>query len=69
VGFLAGITVARACQGRGLGAALTAGMTRQLLRAYDVVALGVMSDNAPAIHLYRRLGFTSSLARSSLAIG
>lgn len=68
IGFLAGITVASAHQGRGLGAALTAAMTRHLLRAYEVVALGVMWDNAPAARLYRRLGFTSSLPRSSVAI-
>ena len=68
VGFLAAITVASAYQGRRLGAALTAAMTRRLFRAYGVVALGVMSDNAAAIGLYRRLGFTGSLARSSVAI-
>lgn len=68
VGFLAGIAVATAYQGRGLGAAVTAAMTRQLFRAYDVVALGVMSDNGLATRLYRRLGFTGSLARSSVAI-
>jgi ribosomal protein S18 acetylase RimI-like enzyme len=69
VGFLAGLTVATAWQGRGLGGALTAAMTRQLFREYDVVALGVMCDNAPAIHLYRRLGFASRLARSSVSVG
>jgi ribosomal protein S18 acetylase RimI-like enzyme len=68
VGFLAAITVTTAYQGRGLGAALTAAMTRRLFQAYDVVALGVMSDNAGAIRLYRRLGFTGSLARSSVAL-
>jgi ribosomal protein S18 acetylase RimI-like enzyme len=67
VGFLAAITVATAYQGRGLGAALTAAMTRRLLREYDVVALGVMWDNAPAIRLYRRLGFTDGLACSTVA--
>jgi ribosomal protein S18 acetylase RimI-like enzyme len=43
-------------------------MTRRLLRAYDVVALGEMSDNAPATRLYRRLSFTGSLPRPSVAI-
>jgi RimJ/RimL family protein N-acetyltransferase len=69
VGFLAGITVATAYQGRGLGAALTAAMTRRLFPAYGVVALGVMWDNTHATRLYQRLGFTGSLARSSVAIG
>ena len=45
---------------RGLGAALTAGMTRALFGRYDVVALGVHPDNVGAIRLYRRLGFTAA---------
>lgn len=68
VGFLAGITVAPGWRGRGLGTALTTAMTRQLRTAYEVVALGVMSDNTGATRLYRRLGFTRSLARSTVAI-
>jgi ribosomal protein S18 acetylase RimI-like enzyme len=68
VAFLAGLTVATDRQGRGLGAALTAGMTRLLFREYEVVALGVMWDNTHAIRLYQRLGFTAILARSSVLI-
>lgn len=68
VGFLAGLTVVTGYQGRGLGAALTAGMTRRLFTAYDVVSLGVMWDNAPAIRLYRRLGFAAGMARTSVKI-
>ncbi|WP_446214530.1 GNAT family N-acetyltransferase [Micromonospora sp. IBSANI012] len=66
VGFLAGLTVAPDRRGRGLGAALTAGMTRALAARYDHVALGVYTDNVGAIRLYRRLGFTGTLARSSV---
>ncbi|MFG2057941.1 GNAT family N-acetyltransferase [Micromonospora sp. NPDC048930] len=66
VGFLAGLTVAPGQRGRGLGAALTAGMTRALLGRYDHVALGVYTDNVGAIRLYRRLGFTGTEPRSSV---
>ncbi|WP_231925469.1 GNAT family N-acetyltransferase [Micromonospora purpureochromogenes] len=66
VGFLAGLTVAPDRRGRGLGAALTAGMARALAARYDHVALGVYTDNVGAIRLYRRLGFTGTLARSSV---
>ncbi|MDT0532029.1 GNAT family N-acetyltransferase [Micromonospora sp. DSM 115977] len=66
IGFLAGLTVAPDRRGRGLGAALTAAMTRALLARHDTVALGVYSVNVGAIRLYRRLGFTGALARSSV---
>jgi ribosomal protein S18 acetylase RimI-like enzyme len=66
VGFLAGLTVAPDLRGRGLGAALTAGMTRALFARHDTVALGVYTVNVGAIRLYRRLGFTGTLARSSV---
>ncbi|QDY07601.1 N-acetyltransferase [Micromonospora sp. HM134] len=69
VGFLAGLTVARDRRGQGLGAALTAGMTRALLARYDHVALGVYTDNVGALRLYRRLGFTGTLERSSVWLG
>ncbi|MGN9777232.1 GNAT family N-acetyltransferase [Micromonospora sp. H33] len=66
IGFLAGLTVAPDRRGRGLGAALTAGMTRALFSRHDTVALGVYTDNVAAIRLYRRLGYTGALARSSV---
>ncbi|MGB2570645.1 GNAT family N-acetyltransferase [Micromonospora citrea] len=69
IGFLAGLTVAPDRRGRGLGAALTAGMTRALATRYDHVALGVYTVNVGAIRLYRRLGFTGALARSSVRLG
>lgn len=68
VGFLAALAVAPDHQGRGLGAAITAAITRRLFTEYDVVALGVMWDNAPAISLYRRLGFTAGIARTSVSL-
>ncbi|KKK05657.1 GNAT family N-acetyltransferase [Micromonospora sp. HK10] len=69
IGFLAGLTVATDRRGRGLGAALTAGMTRILLDRYDQVALGVFTDNLGAIRLYRRLGFTGTEPRTSVQLG
>ncbi|HEU4423731.1 MAG TPA: N-acetyltransferase [Pilimelia sp.] len=68
VGFLAGLTVDGAAQGRGLGTALTAAMTRRLLSAYGCVALGVMADNRRAIGIYERLGFTAVIDRSSVSL-
>jgi ribosomal protein S18 acetylase RimI-like enzyme len=69
IGFLAGLTVATDRRGRGLGAALTAGMTRALAARFDHVALGVYTDNVGAIRLYRRLGYTGGVARSSVHLG
>ncbi|MCO1598584.1 GNAT family N-acetyltransferase [Micromonospora sp. RHAY321] len=68
IGFLAGLTVAPDQRGRGLGAALTAGMTRALLARHDTVGLGVYPDNVGAVRLYRRLGFTATLPLSSLRL-
>ncbi len=69
VGFLAGLTVAPEYRGRGLGAALTAGMTRALAARYDTVALGVYPVNAAAIRLYRRLGYTGTFPLTSVRFG
>lgn len=66
VGFLAGLTVAPERRGRGLGAALTAGMTKALLARHGLVALGVYTDNVGAIRLYRRLGYTGTAPRTTL---
>ncbi|MFC3501882.1 GNAT family N-acetyltransferase [Micromonospora krabiensis] len=68
VGFLAGLTVSPLARGRGLGAALTAAMTRALLTRYDHAALGVYPVNVGAIRLYRRLGFTHTAIRNSVRL-
>jgi ribosomal protein S18 acetylase RimI-like enzyme len=68
VGFLAGITVDPAYRGMGLGAAVTAAMTRRLDAELGSVALGVSIGNARAIGLYERLGFTGRLTRTSFAV-
>ena len=59
---LSTIVVAPDLRGRGMGAALTAALTRRLLDGSwsgqaQSVALGVYPDNLGAIRLYRRLGF------------
>jgi GNAT superfamily N-acetyltransferase len=69
VGFLGGIAVDPAYQGRGYGTALTAALAQRLAARHRSVALGVMADNARASALYHRLGFTGLLPRSSVAIG
>ncbi|MEU8162632.1 GNAT family N-acetyltransferase [Micromonospora parva] len=68
IGFLAGLTVAPDQRGRGLGASLTAGMTRALLARHDTVGLGVYTHNVGAARLYRRLGFTHTLPLSSIRL-
>lgn len=44
-------------RGRGLAAAATAAVVRDLPASVDVVALNVAAGNAPAIRCYERLGF------------
>lgn len=68
-GFLAGIAVSRDHQGQGLGAALTAAVTRLLLHEYASVALGVMWDNEVALRLYERLGYRNRIERTSVKLG
>lgn len=54
---LAGIVVDDAHRGRGWGAAVTAALTRAAVTREGVCTLGVYADNAPALRLYRRLGY------------
>ncbi|BCJ74128.1 hypothetical protein CS0771_36720 [Catellatospora sp. IY07-71] len=68
VGFLAGIAVATGAQGRGHGAALTTAVTRRLVAEFGISSLGVMSDNTGAIRLYQRLGYTETMARSTVRL-
>ncbi|MCW2793128.1 MAG: mshD 1 [Nocardioides sp.] len=57
-GHLRGVTVLPGSAGRGLGSALSAALTRRALaRGPGVATLGVYVDNAPAIAIYRRLGY------------
>jgi N-acetylglutamate synthase-like GNAT family acetyltransferase len=65
VGSISAVAVDPDRRGQGLGGALTAAMTRQMLTEHDVVTLGVMTDNHHAGRMYRRLGFTEASPRTS----
>ncbi|CAM3268228.1 GNAT family N-acetyltransferase [Occultella aeris] len=54
---LGSIATVPAWRGRGLGAAVTAAMTRGGIASTGQVSLGMYADNAPARRLYTRLGF------------
>ncbi|MBD3783075.1 MAG: GNAT family N-acetyltransferase [Micrococcales bacterium] len=58
---LAGIAVARRARRAGLGAAVTATLTRRAVAARGACALGVFADNHAAIAMYHRLGFTTGM--------
>ncbi|GGZ92382.1 GNAT family N-acetyltransferase [Streptomyces subrutilus] len=45
-------------RGRGAGGACVAALCRQLARTVDHIGLNVRADNATAVGLYRRLGFS-----------
>lgn len=66
VPFLASVVTRADARGQGLGAAVTAWITRQLLaEGHDRVTLGMYSDNAVARRIYQRLGFTCGHAFTS----
>jgi ribosomal protein S18 acetylase RimI-like enzyme len=55
---LAGVAVAPEARSRGLGRAITAWLTRQLLaEGHPVVTLGMYADNEPARRAYRAIGY------------
>lgn len=57
-GQLRGITVLPTEERRGLGRLVSTALTRRALAGVSATAsLGVYTDNAPAIHLYERLGY------------
>lgn len=57
--FLASVATAERSRGQGLGAAVTAWLTRRLLEEGSaLVTLGMYSDNAVARRVYLRLGYT-----------
>ena len=58
VPYLASIATSGEARGQGLGAAVTAWLTRQLLvPGRELVTLGMYSDNAVARRMYLRLGY------------
>lgn len=62
---LGSIATEEECRGRGIGAALTAAITRQGVATTGQVSLGVYADNTRAIALYQRLGFAIGYAADS----
>lgn len=62
---LAGITVAERHRRTGLGAAVTAYLTREALDRAKVCTLGVYADNRAALRAYRRLGYLTGVRWSS----
>lgn len=54
---LTGIAVHPAYRRRGLGVAVTAALTNEAISRAGIATLGVMTANATAIGLYRRLGY------------
>lgn len=59
--LIGGIVVDRAQRGRGLGAAVTAYLTRDALTRTGACTLGVFADNDHARGLYERLGYRIAL--------
>jgi len=58
VATLGNVATDPAMRGQGLGTAMVAAVCRRLLPTVDVIALNVKADNASAIALYTRLGFS-----------
>ncbi|MFD9692037.1 GNAT family N-acetyltransferase [Kitasatospora sp. NPDC059146] len=55
-------------RGRGLARACVTALTRRLAPTTDHLGLNVRTDNAPAIHLYRQLGFTTVTTYNELVL-
>lgn len=62
---LTGITVAAGQRGRGLGAAVTARLTREALPGAGVCTLGMYADNDRARGIYHRLGYVTGVSFST----
>ena len=70
VANIASIATRPAARGRGLGAAITAWLTRRIFAdGGELATLGMYSDNAVAQRLYTRLGFAPGVRYSSGRIG
>lgn len=58
VGFLAGVATRPVARGKGLSRQVCGFVTAELVKSYGRAALMVDKDNAAAITVYRRLGYT-----------
>lgn len=65
---LAGITVRPDRRGEGLGAAVTAALTRPGVRADGAVTLGMYADNDSARRIYHALGYRTEVAFASRVV-
>jgi ribosomal protein S18 acetylase RimI-like enzyme len=69
VGHISAIAVHTEARGRALGASITAWAARRMFaEGCDVVTLGVYADNAVALRMYDRLGFTVDHALTSALV-
>jgi ribosomal protein S18 acetylase RimI-like enzyme len=69
VGIIGSVAVHPEHRRRGLGAAVTAALTRRLRDSYDLVTLGVVEGNESAARLYQRLGYHGVIPLTSLWVG
>ena len=58
VGFLAGVATRSVARGKGLSRQVCGFVTAELVKRHGRAALMVDRDNAAAIAVYRRLGYT-----------
>ncbi len=66
---LAGITVEAEQRGQGLGAAVTAYLTREALARAGVCTLGMYADNTVARRVYHRLGYLTAVTWTTSHLG
>ncbi|MER7585817.1 GNAT family N-acetyltransferase, partial [Kitasatospora sp. NPDC097691] len=69
VAVLGNVTTHPDARGRGLARACVTALCRHLAATTDHLGLNVRTDNAPAIRLYERLGFTTVATYNELVLG
>ncbi|MFD7905362.1 GNAT family N-acetyltransferase [Kitasatospora sp. NPDC059722] len=68
VAVLGNVTTRPDARGRGLARACVTALCRRLARTAAHIGLNVRTDNAPAIHLYEQLGFTTTATFEELVV-
>jgi len=66
---IGGIFTDQRYRGRGFAMSVTSALTQEALRYTNRVVLFVRADNAPAIHIYRKIGFRNIARRTWLDTG
>ncbi|MFI2610782.1 GNAT family N-acetyltransferase [Kitasatospora sp. NPDC018619] len=69
VALLGNVATHPDARGRGLARACVSALCRHLAATTDHLGLNVRTDNAPAIRLYERLGFTTVATYNELVLG